>query len=149
MSPDINQRFREQWPAIQAEWLQLLCNEPLMSPLGRPSTLVFLMEATLLQLQWALDASREPSWLKYCLPVVASVHGHCSCSLSPVTRYFSTGERALRNAGQAFSADLPEILALFQALAQHELNSLCAGCQHPDWPGCELRQNLPSAHIPP
>jgi len=149
MSPDIDQRFREQWPAIQAEWLRLLGEEPLMSPLGRPSTAVYLMEATLLQMQWALAPGREPDWLEKCLPVVGFVHRHCACGLRPVTKYFSTGDQALKIAGEAFPGDLPAIQTVFRAIAARELQSLCAACEHPEWSGCELRQKPSFPQIPP
>ena len=117
----------------------MLRGEPVLSPLGRPDTLVFLMDATLLQLLQGLQAKQELLWLQHCRPVAGSVHRHCACGLNPLLKYFTTGELALRaGAGPAVGAEIEEILLLFRALAQHEVDVLCSLCQHPEWPGCAL-----------
>ena len=134
-------KFTAQWPEIKTEWQSLLGGEPVLSPLGRPDTLVYLMDATLLQLLTGLQTKQELPWLRQCRPVAGSVHRHCACGLNPLLKYFTTGELALRaGAGPAMGEEIEEILLLFRALAQHEVNSLCSVCQHPNWQGCELRR---------
>jgi hypothetical protein len=140
VNPNQCDQFPAQWPAIKAEWLKLLRGEPVLSPLGRPDTLVFLMDATLMQLQLGLQAAPGQPWLRHCRPVTGSVHRHCACGLNPLLKYFTTGEVALRAvAGPALPADIDDVLARFRALARHEVDALCSICQHPGAAGCELR----------
>jgi hypothetical protein len=116
-----------------------------LSPLGRPDTLVFLMDATLMQLQLGLEARPGQPWLQHCHPVLSSVHRCCACGLNPLLKYFTTGELALRAvAGQTMPAEIEEIVAAFRAIAQYEVDSLCSLCQNPGGSGCEL----PRSHSP-
>ena len=138
------------WPAVKDEWLQLLRGEPGLSPLGRPETLVYVMEATLLQLQTGLEAGQDRAWLKHCAPVAGAIHRHCTCGLNPVQKYFATGEQALQAAaGDALPADIGNILAHFRALTRHEVDALCSACEHPGWTGCELRHPSTPPPEPP
>ncbi len=150
MQPDSCERFRAHWPAVRTEWLELLRGEPVLSPLGRPDTLVFLMDATLLQLLTGLRTAETAPWLRHCLPLGGSVYRHCACGLNPLLKYFTTGELALRAVcGQTLAKETEEILALFRLLAQHDLDSLCSLCQHPEWIGCALRPRRAPAQSPP
>lgn len=125
-------------PAIKKEWADLLKGEPTITPLGRPDTLVFLMDATLAQLFDGLESkSSHPHWLKRCNPVVGPVHNYCACGLNPLLKYFTTGELALRAAaGARLGAEIEEVLERFRALAQREIETLCSVCQHKGVPGC-------------
>jgi hypothetical protein len=65
------------------------------------------------------------------------VHGYCACGLNPLLKYFTTGELALHAAaGPLLGAQLEEVLLLFRALAQQEIQTLCSLCQHKGVPGC-------------
>jgi hypothetical protein len=125
-------------PAIKKEWADLLHGEPTITPLGRPDTLVYLMDASLAQLFAGLE-SKPPhqSWLKRCAPVIGPVHSYCACGLNPLLKYFTTGELALRAvAGPKLGGDIEEVLERFRALAQREIETLCSVCQHKGVPGC-------------
>ena len=125
-------------PAIKKEWTDLLNGEPTITPLGRPDTLVYLMDATLAQLFAGLEnKSSHQQWLKRCAPVIGPVHSYCACGLNPLLKYFTTGELALRAAaGARLGAEIEEVLQRFRALAQQEIETLCSVCQHKGVPGC-------------
>jgi len=124
-------------PAIKTEWGVLLRGEPALTPLGRPDTLVFLMDATLAQLFDGLTSRSDRKWLQHCPPLVAPVHRYCACGLNPLLKYFTTGELALRAAaGLAVGEEIEEVLILFHSMAQQEIEALCTVCQHKGVPGC-------------
>ena len=124
-------------PAVKSEWMSLLRGEPVLTPLGRPDTLVYLMDATLSQLFSGLKSKSEEKWLKGCPAHVAPVHRYCACGLNPLLKYFTTGELALRAAaGPALGEEIEEVLLQFHALAQQEIEALCTVCQHKGIPGC-------------
>lgn len=139
-------------PAIKQEWAQLLRGEPTITPLGRPDTLVFLMDATLAQLFAGLeDKTPHQQWLKRCAPVVGPVHNYCACGLNPLLKYFTTGELAVRAAaGTKLGAEIEVVLERFRALAQREIETLCSVCQHKGVPGCcemaDKAHHLPPSH---
>ncbi len=140
MQSDFQARFTVLWPAIRIEWLALLRGEPVLSPLGRPETLVFLMDATLMQLASGLRAPEEKVWLRHCTPVGGTVYRHCACGLNPLIKYFTTGELALRAAcAPSLPRDIERILECFRTLARHDIDSLCSMCRHPEWSECEAR----------
>lgn len=115
----------------------LLQGEPTITPLGRPDTLVYLMDATLAQLFTGLETKSAKTWLRGCEPVIGSMHGYCACGLNPLLKYFTTGELALHAAaGAVLGPDMDEALLLFRALAQREIQTLCSVCQHKGTPGC-------------
>ncbi len=125
-------------PAIKKEWAELLRGEPTITPLGRPDTLVFLMDATLAQLFAGLKDSSEENWLHSCTPLIAPVHRYCACGLNPLLKYFTTGELALRAAvGSLLGEEIEDLLLLFRSLAQQEIEALCTVCQHKGIPGCQ------------
>lgn len=125
-------------PAIKQEWAELLRGEPTITPLGRPDTLVFLMDATLAQLFAGLEENTSHHhWLKQCAPVVGPAHAYCACGLNPLLKYFTTGELALRAAAAGpLGADVEEVLERFRSLAQREIVTLCSVCQYKGVPGC-------------
>lgn len=139
-------------PAIKKEWADLLRGEPTITPLGRPDTLVFLMDATLAQLFAGLeDRTSHQQWLKRCAPVVGPVHNYCACGLNPLLKYFTTGELAVRAAAAGrFGSEIDEVLERFRSLAQREIETLCSVCQHKGVPGCcemaDKAHPLPLAH---
>lgn len=140
VSPTTVQSLASLCPAIKKEWGDLLRGEPTITPLGRPDTLVYLMDATLAQLFSGLEASTTRStqqWLRRCPPLVGPAHNYCACGLNPLLKYFTTGELALHAAtGPHLGAELDEVLLLFRALAQQEIQTLCSVCQHKGTPGC-------------
>lgn len=124
-------------PAIKKEWADLLNGEPTITPLGRPDTLVYLMDATLAQLFTGLEAKSTHQWLRRCAPLVGPVHGYCACGLNPLLKYFTTGEIALRAAaGAKLGTEIEEVLQRFRLLAQQEIETLCSVCQYKGTPGC-------------
>lgn len=132
------ERLRDRLPAIKSEWQRLLSTEPESSPLGRPGTLEYLMDATLAQLLGSWVRQPDAEWLCHCEPVAGAVHQYCTCGLNPLLRYFSTGEIALGAAAAELGPDLDDVLLRFRMLAQHELEGLCAVCVHPGSPDCPL-----------
>ncbi len=150
MTPALLQTLNSLRPEIKSEWGQLLNGEPTITPLGRPDTLVYLMDATLEQLTAGLDsAGAGAQWLRHCEPVVGSVHRYCACGLNPLLKYFTTGELALHAAaGSALGPHLEEVLSRFQALARQEIQTLCSVCQHKHVPHhCELPGST-HPHVP-
>ena len=124
-------------PAIKAEWGVLLRGEPALTPLGRPDTLVYLMDATLAQLFSGLSGKSTKRWLHSYTPLVAPVHAYCACGLNPLLKYYTTGELALRaTAAAMLREEIEDVLLLFRSLAQQEIETLCAVCQHKGVPGC-------------
>lgn len=124
-------------PAVKTEWMSLLRGEPVLTPLGRPDTLFFLMDATLTQLLAGLKGDSREQWLRHCPAVIAPVHRYCACGLNPLLKYFTTGELALRAAaGPLLGAEIEAVLVLFHSLAQQEIEALCTVCQHKGIPGC-------------
>lgn len=136
-------------PAIKKEWADLLHGEPTITPLGRPDTLVYLMDATLAQLFAGLESNSTQQWLKRCPPLVGPVHNYCACGLNPLLKYFTTGELALRAAaGARLGDEIEEALLRFRALAQQEIETLCSVCQHKGVPGCcEMAAKPAAAHV--
>ena len=132
-------------PAIKMEWGVLLRGEPALTPLGRPDTLVYLMDATLAQLFSGLSGKSAKKWLHSCPPLVAPVHTYCACGLNPLLKYYTTGELALRaTAAATLGEEIEDLLLLFRSLAQQEIETLCKVCQHKGVPGCcELVEKRP------
>jgi hypothetical protein len=134
-------------PAIKAEWSVLLRGEPTLTPLGRPETLVYLMDASLTQLFSGLSGKSAKRWLHSCPPLIAPVHTYCACGLNPLLKYYTTGELALRAASAAtLGEEIEDVLLLFRSLAQQEIETLCKVCQHKGVPGCcEMAAKPPSS----
>jgi hypothetical protein len=137
MNPAMLQRLEALNPEIKGRWKALLRDEPVLTPLGRPDTLVFLMDATLTQLFAALNAPSEEKWLRSCPPIIATLHAYCLCGLDPVSKYFAAGEAALRAAtGPLPAEETGDLLARYRSLAQQEFAAVCQACRHPDPPHC-------------
>jgi hypothetical protein len=153
VSPNTVQSLAALCPTIKKEWAELLRGEPTITPLGRPDTLVYLMDATLAQLFSGLDASSARStqqWLRRCTPLVGPAHTYCACGLNPLLKYFTTGELALHAAaGPLLGSELDEVLLLFRALAQQEIQTLCSVCQYKGVPGCCEIADRPPGHPHP
>lgn len=147
VNPSPRERLAGLLPAIKADWLARLQSEPMHTPLGRPATLAFLMEATLQQWTSGLGAADRVTWLKKCTPLAGSVHRHCACGLNPLLRYYTTGETAIACvAGTALGADGAPALAVFRDLARREIDVLCSVCIQPGHAGCALVPSAPSRH---
>jgi hypothetical protein len=152
VSPNTVQSLAALCPAIKKEWGELLRGEPTITPLGRPDTLVYLMDATLAQLFSGLEAGTTRStqqWLRQCPPLIGPAHSYCACGLNPLLKYFTTGELALHAAaGKQLAGELEEVLLLFRALAQQEIQTLCSVCQHKGMPGCSEPPGRQPVHPP-
>lgn len=111
---------------------------------------MYLMDATLAQLFSGLETRSTHStqqWLRRCAPLIGPAHGYCACGLNPLLKYFTTGELALHAAaGPMLGTQLDEVLLLFRALAQQEIQTLCSVCQHKGVPGCCEMADKPPAH---
>jgi hypothetical protein len=152
VSPTTVQSLAALCPAIKKVWGGLLRGEPTITPLGRPDTLVYLMDATLAQLFTGLETGSTRStqqWLRRCPPLVGPVHNYCACGLNPLLKYFTTGELALHAAaGAQLGTELEEVLLLFRALAQQEIQTLRSVCQHKGTSGCSEMAGKPASHPP-
>jgi hypothetical protein len=130
-------RLTAQFPAIKAEWCALLRGEPVLTPLGRPDTLVYLMDATLNCLAAELGRNPGDDAPRRYPPVAGSVHAYCPCGLNPLLKYYGTGELALHaGAGSELGAELELVLRVFRALARQEIESFCAVCRHREAAAC-------------
>lgn len=109
----------------------------MLTPLGRPDTLVYLMDATLSELETALAREPAANGLRRYPPVVGSVHAYCPCGLNPLLKYYGTGELALRaGAGAELGDELELVLRIFRTLARREIESFCAVCRHREASTC-------------
>jgi hypothetical protein len=115
----------------------MLRAEPTLSPLGNPDTLVYLMDETIsgvlktLRMRSLRQAPHDPRVLR------VPLQRHCACGLNPLLSYYATGEVALHAvAVPALVADLDEALTSYHILAQREIDTLCAVCQHHEAPDC-------------
>ena len=118
-------------PSWKREWEAMLRAEPTLSPLGNPDTLVYLMDETIsgvlksLRTRSLRQAPHDPRALR------VPLQRHCACGLNPLLNYYATGEVALHAvAAPALVADLDEALTSYHLLAQREIDTLCAVCQH-------------------
>jgi hypothetical protein len=137
-------RFIACLPAVKIDWLNRLRNEPSLSALGRSETVEFLMDATLMQLRTGLTASVKDHGLAQLMPVALMAHRYCACAMGQITRYYVTGEEALRAVlNPALGESREVVFKNFRATFDFEIAAMCAECAHPDWAGCELR-NIPS-----
>jgi hypothetical protein len=129
-------------PVIKNKWKTLLQGEPVLSPLGRPDTLVCLMDATLMQLFAGFKITPDEKWLMACAPLVAPLYGYCACGLDPLVRYFAAGESAMYAAAGSLAAGVRgKLVARFRILAQQEIDAVCNACPHRDAPGhCQLAE---------
>lgn len=125
------QRLEGLRPSWKREWEILLRSEPTLSPLGNPDTLVFLMDETITEVLKVLRARS----LKHAAPnpraLLVPLQRHCACGLNPLLNYYATGELALHAvAAGPLAEHLDEALTSYHLLAQKEIDTLCAVCQH-------------------
>ncbi len=126
------QRLEGLRPALKREWEKLLRAEPTLSPLGNPDTLVYLMDETIGELVKGLRARSLKHAAVNARALLVPLQRHCACGLNPLLNYYATGELALHIvAAPALGAvELDEALICYHVLAQKEIDTLCAVCQH-------------------
>ncbi|MEO6992757.1 MAG: hypothetical protein ABI273_03925 [Lacunisphaera sp.] len=140
MNPIDLERFTACLPAIKINWLNRLQNEPSTSALGRRETVEFLMDATLMQLTAGLATRLKDQGVERRMPLALMAHRYCACALEPISRYYSTGEEALRTVLQPTSGEPWKVVFInFRATLDFEIAAMCAECTHPDWIGCKIR----------
>lgn len=115
----------------------MLRAEPTLSPLGNPDTLVYLMDETIsgvlrtLRTRSLRQVPSDPRVLR------VPLQRHCACGLNPLLSYYATGEVALHAVARpTLGGDLDEALSSYHRLAQREIDTLCAVCQHRATPDC-------------
>ena len=134
--------FRASLPLIRRQWIQLLADEPPLSPLGRTETVGYLMDVTFIQMIRGLEAAPTANWRMRLAPVVSPIHLYLACGMTPLKKYFSTGEQAVRACtASSLGANVDEVIAVFKEIAAYEIDSLCAACIHPDSANCEKSRN--------
>ena len=126
--------------SIHARWEDLLRAEPVTTPLGLPDTLVHLIEATLDDIFAAFDHQSKRAWTNSSR-AVANGRPVCPCGRNPLLAYFTAAEQALREGlilAQAACApldhherdgSLEELDAVFEQIAQREIEAFCGLCQ--------------------
>ena len=131
------QRLEGLRPSWKREWEAMLRAEPTLSPLGNPDTLVYLMDETIngvlrtLRTRSLRQVPPDPRVLR------VPLQRHCACGLNPLLSYYATGEVALHAVAMpTLGGDLDEALSSYHLLAQREIDTLCAVCQHRATPDC-------------
>lgn len=132
------QRLEGMRTALKREWEVLLRAEPTLSPLGNPDTLVYLMDETIGELMKGLRARSLKHAAVNARTLLVPLQRHCACGLNPLLNYYATGELALHFvAAPALGAiELDEALICYHQLAQREIDTLCAVCQHRTTESC-------------
>ncbi|MBA4138326.1 MAG: hypothetical protein C0518_13520 [Opitutus sp.] len=137
MDEGVIQRLEGLRPSWKREWEALLRSEPTLSPLGNPDTLVYLMDETITEVLKALRARSLKPVAINSRALLVPLQRHCACGLNPLLNYYATGELAFHAvAGPMLVEHLDEALASYHLLAQKEIDTLCAVCQHRASPGC-------------
>lgn len=124
--------------AWKFEWESLLRREPVVSALGNPDTLVFKMDETISALiaQLRKDAASPAARKALLIPL----ERHCACRMNPLSKFYSTGELALRRVADFMGpADLERALGRFRLRGIDEIESLCSVCQN------RLKSGFPAA----
>lgn len=125
-------------PAWKREWESLLRSEPTLSPLGNPDTLVYLMDETITQVVRDLRTRALKAAATNPRALLVPLKRHCACGLNPLLNYYATGELAMHAvAAPVLGASLDEALTSYHLLAQKEIDTLCAVCQHRSGSECE------------
>lgn len=118
-------------PAVKSEWEKLLRTEPTLSPLGNPDTLVYLMDETISDVIKGLRAHPPRYWQQHATALRRPLQRHCACGMNPLLNYYATGELALHAAcAAALGPQLEDVLVCYHLIAQKEIDTLCAVCQH-------------------
>ena len=127
------QRLEALRPALKNEWEALLRSEPTLSPLGNPDVLVYLMDETFTQLVAHLRFRPTEHWTERAPALRLPLQRHCACGLNPLLNYYATGEIALHVVvARELTEHQEEVLTCYHLLAQKEIDTLCAVCQHRD-----------------
>ena len=125
------QRLEGLRPSWKREWEALLRSEPTLSPLGNPDTLVYLMDETITEVLKVLRARSLKHTATNSRALLVPLQRHCACGLNPLLNYYATGELALHAvAAGPLAEHLDEALTSYHVLAQKEIDTLCAVCQH-------------------
>lgn len=120
--------------AWKFEWESLLRREPSVSALGNPDTLVFKMDETISTLL-ALLRKHHVGAGKRSVSLVP-LERHYACRMNPLSKFYATGEVALRSMGHGLPArDIETAIARFRLYGLDEIESLCAVCQNRLRPG--------------
>jgi hypothetical protein len=145
-------RVRAHIPDIKREWEALLRNEPALTALAEPDTLVFMMDETLAMLLGALQEKSLAAWVRNSTPPMAPRHLNCRCGLNPLVTYFATAELAIRAAlGAKLGARIDAVLHTLHVLAHREIDTLCSVCLKRGSDVCTLpeeRRRAPAAPRP-
>jgi len=141
------QRLEGLRPAWKREWEALLRSEPTLSPLGNPDTLVYLMDETISQVSRDLRTRAVRAATVNPRALLVPLQRHCACGLNPLLNYYATGELALHAvAAPVLGSSLDEALTCYHLLAQKEIDTLCAVCQHRSAPEGGMHEAA-SAHV--
>ncbi len=128
--------LRSSW---KREWEALLRSEPTLSPLGNPDTLVYLMDETIAGVLKSLRTRSLRPVAINSRALLMPLQRHCACGLNPLLNYYATGELALHMvAAPVLAGDLDEALTSYHLLAQKEIDTLCAVCQHRATTSCAV-----------
>lgn len=146
MDEGVIQRLEGLRPAWKREWEALLRSEPTLSPLGNPDTLVYLMDETISQVSRDLRNRAGRAATVNSRALLVPLQRHCACGLNPLLNYYATGELALHAvAAPVLGSNLDEALTCYHLLAQKEIDTLCAVCQHRSAPD-KATAEVASAH---
>lgn len=131
MDESEHQRVEALRPALKREWEILLRAEPTLSPLGNPDVLVYLMDETFNALLASLTQRSLSYWKERSTALRLPLKRHCTCGMNPLLNYYATGEIALHVVvAHELNEHLDAILTCYHVLAQKEIDTLCAVCQH-------------------
>jgi len=146
MKPDFENALRARRGQIRARWLEILFVEPVTTPLGHPSTLVFLLDETLDAVFAALHRGH------FTRPVIAP---ECACGRNPFLSYFRAGTQALFEALVLIQAEISnldpgerdtafmELRSVINRLARQEIDGFGSLCKHRDRPPSEESEDPP------
>lgn len=148
MKIDLENALRARRAQIRARWQEILFVEPVNTPLGNPSTLVFLLDETLDAVFAALH--RGP----FTRPVIAP---ECACGRNPFLSYFRSGTQALFEALVLIQAEIPnldpaerdtsfvELRCVINRLARQEIDGFGSLCKLRNHPPHKAPEDQPSA----
>jgi hypothetical protein len=115
--------------AWKFEWESLLRKEPATNALGHPDTLVFKMDETINALLELLR--RDRSFRAHPKSLLMPLDRHCACRLNPLSKFYATGEVALRSVARSLPpAELENALVRLRLFGLDEIESLCGVCQN-------------------
>ncbi len=121
---------------IRQRWELLLRKEPVLSPLGRPETLVYMMDWTLDRLFEQLKKAKARSAKTAKSQPCQDPAENCACGMNPLLAYFRTLRTAVVETLLTLSAptghdtQVTQVVAVINNIAQSEIDTLCAVCRH-------------------